>query len=488
MSSISKQTFWVVLGTFSINFFSLIISMILSRYMDKVEYGTYRQMLFIYTNLSLIFSAGLPSAYLFFIPRINQDELKNLLFLFFKILTFSAIIVAVLFFFGNSLIAKIFNNMELAQPLKIFSIVPILLIPTIGIENIFIALKKSHFASLFNFSSKLLLTTIICVLLFLLGNSIDIIIFAWIISAFLTYIIAFFLKKNVLENINSKKLSIAPLEILKYGMPLMLSSIVQFGITFSDNYFISQLGTDVFADFSNGFMQLPIAGIIMSSLSAVLIAEYSSIFKNGNNIIDFQSVWILATKKAVLLLFPVIFFFMTFSHETIALLYGEKYYNAGIYFRLMMVVNFFNITTVVAALLALGKTRFSLNLNLFILFIIWPVEYLVFKSTNNPTLIAATSVLFNILKTVISLSYLTTLVGLSIKEILPFKYIGIISLISIFAALLSAQIFDYTHIYFPNLLLNFTITGFIYATIFLIISTYLKMDIFLVIKSILQRK
>ena len=38
----------------------IITAAILSRYMDVVEYGTYRQVIFIYTTLLVVFSMGLP--------------------------------------------------------------------------------------------------------------------------------------------------------------------------------------------------------------------------------------------------------------------------------------------------------------------------------------------------------------------------------------------------------------------------------------------
>ena len=75
-TSNTLQVFWVALGGLSSLGLSIISAAILSRYFDKAEYGTYKQILYVYTTLLVIFSAGLPRVYAYFLPRYSLEEGK----------------------------------------------------------------------------------------------------------------------------------------------------------------------------------------------------------------------------------------------------------------------------------------------------------------------------------------------------------------------------------------------------------------------------
>lgn len=68
----SQQAVWVAMGNLFSFGFSIVSSMILSRYFDKVDYGTYKQVMYVYSTLLAVFSLGLPSAYSYFYPELNQ--------------------------------------------------------------------------------------------------------------------------------------------------------------------------------------------------------------------------------------------------------------------------------------------------------------------------------------------------------------------------------------------------------------------------------
>ena len=75
----TKQAAWVALGSMFSFAFGIVSSMILSRYFDKVEYGTYKQVLYVYNSLLAIFTLGLPKAYSYFLPRSPLNEAKSLI-------------------------------------------------------------------------------------------------------------------------------------------------------------------------------------------------------------------------------------------------------------------------------------------------------------------------------------------------------------------------------------------------------------------------
>ena len=75
----TKQAFWVALGNFFTFSFGIVSAMVLSRYFDKTEYGTYKQVFYIYNILLGMFTLGLPNAYSYFLARSPLDQAKNLI-------------------------------------------------------------------------------------------------------------------------------------------------------------------------------------------------------------------------------------------------------------------------------------------------------------------------------------------------------------------------------------------------------------------------
>ena len=80
------QAFWVALGTFSSLALSIVSVAVLSRYLSKGDYGTYRQIVYVYSTLLVVFSAGLPSVFSYFLPRFTIQQGKDIVLKVTKIL------------------------------------------------------------------------------------------------------------------------------------------------------------------------------------------------------------------------------------------------------------------------------------------------------------------------------------------------------------------------------------------------------------------
>ena len=78
-TSNTKQAAWLGIGSMSSFAIGVISSMILSRFLPKGDYGTYKQVLYVYETLLVVFTLGLPRAYSYFLPRININQAKSLI-------------------------------------------------------------------------------------------------------------------------------------------------------------------------------------------------------------------------------------------------------------------------------------------------------------------------------------------------------------------------------------------------------------------------
>ena len=75
----TKQAAWVAVGSLCSFGFSIVSSMILSRYFNKTDYGTYKQVMYVYNTLLTVFTLGLPKAFSYFLPRVELTQSKSLI-------------------------------------------------------------------------------------------------------------------------------------------------------------------------------------------------------------------------------------------------------------------------------------------------------------------------------------------------------------------------------------------------------------------------
>src|SRR5690606_16120097 len=135
-NSNTVQTFWVFLGSLSAFAFAIVSSMVLSRYFDKHDYGTYKQVMYVYGSLVVVFTLGLPRAFSYFLPRIIKGQAKDLISKINAVLLGLGISMSLFLFLGAELISAFLNNSDLTIPLRYFSLVPFFMLPTLGLEGI----------------------------------------------------------------------------------------------------------------------------------------------------------------------------------------------------------------------------------------------------------------------------------------------------------------------------------------------------------------
>src|SRR5690606_34495041 len=179
----SVQTFWVALGSLSSIAFSLISAMILSRYFSKEDYGTYKQIIYTYNTLLIVFSAGLPRVYAYFLPRFNNEEGLSIVNKVSILLFFFGILMSISLYLGANFIANLLNNMVLVDKLKLFALVPVFMLPTLGIEGIFSSQSKTIYIAIYNTLSRIIMLLFLILPVIYIDNNIDFAMYGWILSS-----------------------------------------------------------------------------------------------------------------------------------------------------------------------------------------------------------------------------------------------------------------------------------------------------------------
>lgn len=483
------QTLWVLIGSLSAFGFSIVSSMILSRYFTKTDYGTYKQIMYVYTTLLGLFTLGLPKAYTFFLPRVSQSEAKNVINKINIILLISGAVLSSILYFGSDFIASTLKNEELSLPLKWFSVVPLFMLPTMGLEGILSTYKKTQLLALYNIITRvLMLICVITPILFFNGNVIHAVI-GFAISSFLSFLLANYLKyhplRKIYENMPS---SVSYKDIVKYTQPIMLATLCGVVINATDQFFISRyFGNEVFADFANGSLELPFVSMIISAGGLVLAPIFSKqIYDNGIDATEsIIQLWRSVFSKSIKLIYPLVVFFFCFGDVIMVLLYGQQYESSGTYFRIKLIVNFFTLAMYGPLLLSIGGNIFYFKVHFYGAILLILLELISVKTINSPLAITAISVICQIGRIFAMLGYISKYFKIKVIDLFPIKLIIELLLPSIIIIYLLKFIFEgFTLLQGISLII---VAGLGYIIILFLWIRYRKIDYYSIIKPLLQK-
>ena len=434
-TSNSRQVMWVAIGQLFTFAIGIVSPMILSRYLDKGDYGTYKQVMYVYNTLLLVFTMGLPRAYSYFIPRVSVPQSKDIIRKMSNIFLILGLCFSLLLLLGSNLFAKILNNPDLRLALMYFSPTPLLLLPVMGLEGILASYKKTQYLALYTVITRTI--TLICIVVpvvFFNGGYLEAII-GFDIASLLTYLIYLYYKNLPTRGVNMEKTQVAYKEILKYSLPLMSASIWIMIFHSVNQFFISRYyGTEVFADFSNGFTDFPLIPMVINSVATVITPLFSGMMLNSKEGVG--SMWCSALLKSVKLIYPMAVYCIIFGTIIMVCFYGEQYDKSGIYFSIKNVECFFSVMPFYPILIAMGKTKQYSNIHMIFAILIIPLEYAIVKLGGLPFFIAIAYVMCSVSKIVMQFIVVIKELGLNLRDLLPFNLMVKILMISIVSSLL----------------------------------------------------
>ena len=433
----TRQAAWVAIGSLFSFAVGIVSPMILSRYFTVGDYGTYKQVMYVYHTLLSVFTLGLPKAYAYFLPKYPIDQSKTIInkitYLFLLLgLSFSMVLLI-----GAIPIAKFLGNTDLVLALRIFSPVPLFLLPTMGLEGILATYKKTQILALYTIISRTItiLFTILPVIVFK-GNYIYALI-GFDIASVLTCITALILRSLPVKQYPKNQTSLSYKKILSFSIPLLFASIWGMLYTSVNQFFVSRyFGKEAFAIFSNGFTELPFIGMVIGSISTVLLPLFSRLDRGGGLQGDMVPVWNSAMLKSAKILFPISVFSIFMAHLVMICLYGSNYESSTIFFQIKNVYGLFYIVPFAPLLIAMGKTRLCSFVTFIFTIVLIVLEYLAVNYIDSPIAIAIISEACSIVKIIVFFTMITKLSFSKFLDILPIKDLLLILGASIIASII----------------------------------------------------
>jgi O-antigen/teichoic acid export membrane protein len=483
------QAFWVSIGSLFSFGFTLVSSMILSRYFLKEDYGTYKQVLYVYTTLLSVFTFGLPRAFSYFLPRVALNEAKNLIKKLTNLFFLLGAVFSVLLFVFAPQIASFLKNPDLELALKVFSPVPLFMLPTMGLDGILSTFRKTQFLTIYTIGTRVLM--LLCVALpvmFFHGGYIQAII-GFVVASFLSFILALYLKFIPVRKEGNEKCRLTYNEIFKFSLPLLYASLWGILMSSTDQFFISRyFGTKVFAEFSNGFMDLPFVGMVAGACATVLSPVFSRMsYEKVNPQEEIYPIWINVFEKTTKLIYPLLLYCWFFADILMVVLYGNMYENSAIYFKIKTVANFFHLIAFAPLIINIGKTKFYANVNMYVAFALISFEYISVLLFNSPYAIAFISLLCRLAMTYIFMSFIAKYFSVKLYELFPTKLLLKITLLSSLLLFILHYLFVIKFSMNNLIILIFSFCG--YIVLYYLFSYYiLNIDYMAIIKPLYNKK
>ena len=271
------QALWLGVSNASSMLVSLISVAILSRYFDKAEYGTYKQIMFIYSTLLTVFQAGLPSVFSYFLPKYSHEEGKYIVSKINSALFILGVLLSLSLFLLSEPISVFMNNPELSRGLKLFSPFPLFVLPTLGIEGIYIVNRNTRFIAIYNTVTRLTMLAFITVPVILISNRYETAVLGWGAASLFAFLIALRYKTKPYADVkDTVRVDGLFKRVAVYSLPILGSACVLLLYNSINQVFISRyFGSESFADYSNGYMPLPFIAILVNPIRNMFIPLFS---------------------------------------------------------------------------------------------------------------------------------------------------------------------------------------------------------------------
>lgn len=480
----TKQAAWIAIGSLFSFGFGIISSMILSRYFDKADYGTYKQVMYVYNTLLTVFTLGLPRAYSFFLPRVPIEQARYLIKKISYVFVALGLVFSISLFGFSGIIAGILKNEDLEMALKIFAIVPSLLLPTMGLEGILATYKKSMYMAVYTVVTRIImLIAVIIPVCFFHGGYIEAII-GFVCSSLFSLLVASNLKYMPLKNAGREVCEITLKEIFKFSIPLLTASIWGMVIVSADQFFISRyFGNEVFADFSNGNINLPFIGMIVGATSTVLSPVFSRLsHEQVNPGTEILPLWKSVYEKSAKIIYPLVLYCIVFADSIMVVLYGQQYEVSGGFFRIRLITNFFTIIAFAPLLINVGKVKFYSAVHMYGAIVLVVLEFIGVKVFHSPYTISAISTFCTIGRVFVMLSAISKMFEVKLFQLFPIKLIVTLlvppAILLLVLRFLLIGFFSLSDIYI------LIISLVVYGVFFLIYGYIVKLDYISILKTL----
>lgn len=449
----------------------LISSIVMVRYLNKEEYGTFLQIMLIMNTAVMFAYFGIPQSIFYFLHKTDNKA---------SFVSRNIVIACILgggaalgVFFLNDTLGHLLNNPLLNQYKYVAVALVFLRGPVIIRDPLLISQGNLLLNSVASILSNTLfyvpmiiaaffsagITTLFNVLL--IASVVDLLSFFMLMVWFIRH-----MAKE--DNVSDDTRHVSLLEQLRYAFPIGISSYIGIVGRQIDQYIVSVFfSPQSFAVYSRGAMRVPVLSTIQFTVNDIMMPYYVKDYRDGK-IKSLLSRYHLCVEKVAKINFPVFVFLFFASPSLITLLYTEQYLGAVPVFRAYLFLLIINITTFGIIPRASGKTK-----SIFYASLINVVANIILSCLLVPVFGAVGAAFATIFCALLSGYYYLIMscriLDIEFRQIFPWRFLFRYFCIALFAGI---PVFILEHIgrlVGFHLLLTLSIEGIMYCLVFIVL-------------------
>ena len=345
----------------------IVSTMILSRALSLLEYGTYSQGNLVISLTTSITVLGLTDASNFFFnrPDFGKKYVSNIVLIEIIIGFCAAIVILTC----REIIGDYFNNNDVSNLVTFLALRPLVNNLLASLQVLMVSLGRSKMLAMRNLAFSIVKVCIILIVAFVY-RSLPLIFTAYLLVDVLNVVWFYFTYRHLAGKVRITDIDIGIIKnILIFSLPMAASIMLSTCSREIAKLIVGALeNTETYAVFSNCSAQLPLDFISASFVTVLMPVLTRRIGDHAN--ISAVKLYSKYLQIGYLLVWPFAFSLMLIPRECVTILYGEQYSIGDSVFFLYLfsyVTTFFSSTLVLTALgytkTIMGITAASLALN-----------------------------------------------------------------------------------------------------------------------------
>ena len=326
----------MLLGTGAMQGASILNFVAFARLLEQAEFGSLRQMYLLNQILFALVFAALPTSLLYFYGRsTSPPERGAVLRSHFQIVFILALFVTTVLGLFPGQIAQALGNPGLAPWIPWFSVFPAVYFLQNFVPAVMVALNRASLLTRFTFSIAVINSVPPIAVAFMTGSAattlVAIIVCASIsgVAAILTIV---FLVSG--HQVLSSAHVVPVRTILKYiGLLTLASGLTMVGLRVDQLVVSRSFGPAIFAIYVVGAFEIPLFGILQSSVSAVLLPRLAELQEKGDWD-AIRNVWRDAVRRMGNIVLPLAAIMVVFSREIVVAIFGQEYSESALIFSI----------------------------------------------------------------------------------------------------------------------------------------------------------
>jgi O-antigen/teichoic acid export membrane protein len=359
MESVLKPTLVLMMGRALAFGGTFMIPLVLARVFDQAQFGTYKQLLLVFSTLYAVAPLGMSESLYYFLPREPRRAgayvANTLLFLLVAGLAGLALLLA-----GGTRLATGLANADAAQYLARVGAFAGLMLVTAPLETVMIARRRYAGAAWTYALSDLGRAALLAIPAALTGSLLWLVdgavLFATVRLAFTLAYLRRELGRDLRPDLGALRAQLA------YALPFGAAALVLIAQDTYHQYFVSShFGVAAFAIYSVGCLQVPLVDFIAGPAGNVVMVGMSELGHDQDGVLR---LWHETTRQLALVFVPLVALLEVVSRDLIVAFYTPLYVESVPIFRLWCLTILFSALQTDAVLRVHARTRFILVLNL----------------------------------------------------------------------------------------------------------------------------